>query len=271
MGPSQGRWQDRRKHQATGSTPLERKVAAADGALRNAISARAVSGCLAAALKPAANSIRVCKDCGSGPATSMPATPTMRVATTTTMSASPRATTSTQSSAGIGLSLPCISRASPRRSTRPAKYNPLAPCAGIRNRLGGGERAFEVVDRADGGPGRAGAYADGKTGGAEAGEAAGDHMTGRDQLLDGRGIADRDVEGFARLPAPDNLRVDVELQIDRVPGRVRELLAQFAHGGARAIAAQHFQIGHQCADTGLMLAALMTLPHFAISVAMNLP
>jgi hypothetical protein len=59
-------------------------------------------------------------------------------------------------------------------------------------------------------------------------------------LFDGRRVTDRDIEGFASLPTPDDLGVDVELQIDRGVTRTRERIAQRAHASARAIAAEHF-------------------------------
>src|ERR1035437_4622081 len=132
MGLSGGRWQDRRiaQNQLAGSTPLVLGVAAAEGAGGKRISALAASGSLADAAKPAANPIFVCSSAGIGLTTSTPGTPVMRVDTTTTMSASPRATTSTVSSAAIGLSLDCISALMPMRSSRLTKYNPLAPLPG---------------------------------------------------------------------------------------------------------------------------------------------
>src|SRR4029079_10909025 len=90
-----------------GSTPFVLRVAAAAGAVRKRISACAASRSFAEVLKPAANPILVCNSSGIGPTRSTPGTPVMRVATTTTMSASPRATTSTVSSAAIGLGLAC--------------------------------------------------------------------------------------------------------------------------------------------------------------------
>src|SRR6185503_19081832 len=85
------------------------------------IDACAASRSFAEALNPAENPILVCSSPGIGPTKSTPGTPVMRVATTTTMSASPRATTSTVSSASIGLSLPCIPALMPSRSRRLTK------------------------------------------------------------------------------------------------------------------------------------------------------
>src|ERR1017187_3433757 len=121
---------DRPRARQFGSTPLALSVGAAPGPLRKRISALAASGSLADAPRPAAKPILVCSSAGIGPTTSTPGTPVMRADTTTTMSASPRATTSTVSSAAIGLSLDCISTLMPMRSSRLTKYNPLAPLPG---------------------------------------------------------------------------------------------------------------------------------------------
>src|ERR1035437_1912552 len=121
---------DRPRARQFGSTPLALSVGAAPGPLRKRISALAASGSLADAPRPAAKPILVCSSSGIGPTTSTPGTSTRRVATTTTMSASPLAPTSTVSSAFIGRSLDFISAAIPMRSSRLTKYNPLAPLPG---------------------------------------------------------------------------------------------------------------------------------------------
>jgi len=83
-----------------------------------------------AAIAGMADRVLKLNSAGIGPTTSTPGTSTMRVATTTTISASPRATTSTVSSAAIGLSLDCIASLMPMRSSRLTKYMPLAPLPG---------------------------------------------------------------------------------------------------------------------------------------------
>ena len=101
--------------------PLDLSTGAAAGDARNCTSSPAAPGSFAALPTPAAKPIQVCNASGSGPAISMPGTFAMRGITTTTMSASPRATTSTVSLACIGLSFGFMSAAMPRRSSRLTK------------------------------------------------------------------------------------------------------------------------------------------------------